>query len=293
VLAFASPHFLTISNILNILLQGSTLAILGSGVTITLVSGEIDLSIASVEALTGVILAVLVVQQRVWWPVATVFAIIAGGLAGSVNGLFTTRYGIPSFVATLAMLGIARGLAYVISNGVAVYGFPEGLLWIGQGKIGGIAFPIIMAVIVLFALHFVMSRTRFGLNAYAVGGSAEAARLGGVDVARVKMLVMALSGLMAALAGVVLAARLGAGSGNVAESDLLDAIAAVVIGGTSLMGGVGSIAGTAMGVLLIASIRNGLVLLGVSAFWQLVAIGTLILGAVFIDHLTKRLRAGG
>ena len=291
VLAIVSPNFLTSQNILNILLQSATLAIVAAGVTVTLIAAEIDLSIASVEALAGSVVAVLSVQYGLFWPLAVGLGLFTGIAIGFVNGFFTTRYKMPSFVTTLAMLGIARGLAFVITDGQAVYGMPRGFLWLGQGKIGPIAVPIILAAIVVVAVHIVLSRTRFGLNVYAVGGNAEAARLGGVNVANTKTIVMMLSSLMAALAGVILAARLAAGSGNVAEADLLDAIAAVVIGGTSLFGGVGGMLGTVIGVLLITSIRNGLVLLNIQAFWQLVAVGAVILIAVFLDHVAKGKRA--
>jgi ribose transport system permease protein len=291
VLSFASPYFLTVRNGLNILLEVSTLAILAGGVTVTLIAGEIDLSIASVEAFTGSVLAVGTVQHGVPWPVAIALGLLVGCAAGGVNAYFTTQYGMPSFVTTLAMLGIAQGLAYVVTNGEAVYGLPPQINALGQSSVGPIPTPIVIAVIVLAVVHVVLTRTAFGINVFAVGGNAEAARLAGIDVRRTKFIVLVLSSLLASIAGIVLAARLGAGSGNVAGNDLLDAIAAVVIGGTSLMGGSGSIPGTVVGVILISTIRNGLVLLNVSAFWQIVAIGALILAAVFVDHLAKRVRA--
>ena len=206
---------------------------------------------------------------------------------GTVNGWFTTRLGMPSFVATLAMLGIARGIALLITQGSPIYGLPDAIAWLGQGDIWIMPVPILLAALILAALHFALPRTRFGLNVYAVGGNPEAARLSGVDVAGVKMAVLVLSAVLASIGGLILAARLNAGSGTVGADLLLDAIAAVVIGGTSLLGGVGRITGTVLGVLLIASIRNGLVLLNVSAFWQQVAIGALILLAVSVDYLAK------
>ena len=290
ILSLTTDNFLTTNNVLNILLQASHLWILAGGVTVTLIAAEIDLSIASIEALAGAVIAVVIVQAGMPWPLALLAGVAVGALAGVLNGFFTTRYAMPSFVTTLAMLGIARGLAFVITDGESVYGLPGGFVWIGQGKFGPVPVPIVEAALVLVALHVMLTRTKIGLNIYAVGGNPEAARLAGINVARTKMFVLILSGFTAALAGVVLAARLGTGSGQVGEADLLDAIAAVVIGGTSLFGGVGRISGTAMGVILIVSIRNGLVLLGVGAFWQPVAIGSLILAAVFLDHVTKKRR---
>jgi ribose/xylose/arabinose/galactoside ABC-type transport system permease subunit len=206
---------------------------------------------------------------------------------GWLNAWFTTSLGVPSFVATLAMLGIARGAALLVTNGKSIYGLPPDFDVIGQGRIGPLPVPVLIAGVVLLLLHVLLTRTKFGLNVYAVGGNAEAARLTGVDLPATKRTVLILSAVMASLAGLVVAARLDAGSGTVGEELLLDAIAAVVIGGTSLLGGVGRISGTIVGVVLIASIRNGLVLLNVSAFWQQVAIGGLILLAVSIDHLAK------
>jgi ribose/xylose/arabinose/galactoside ABC-type transport system permease subunit len=266
-LTIASPYFLTFDNAVNVLLNAAPLALIAGGMTLTLIAAEIDLSVGSVVALVG--------------------AIGAGAVVGVVNGWFTTRLGMPSFVATLAMLGIARGVALLITQGKPIYGLPDTIAWLGQGELWIVPVPIVLAALILAALHFALSRTRFGLNVYAVGGNPEAARLSGVDVPGVKMAVLVLSAVLASVGGLILAARLNAGSGTVGADLLLDAIAAVVIGGTSLLGGVGRITGTVLGVLLIASIRNGLVLLNVSAFWQQVAIGGLILLAVSVDYLAK------
>jgi ribose/xylose/arabinose/galactoside ABC-type transport system permease subunit len=291
-LSFASPYFLTVDNVSNIFLQASALGLIAGGMTIALIAAEIDLSVGSVVALIGSLVALLIVRYGVPWPLAVVIVLIIGAGIGWINGWFTTGLGMPSFVATLAMLGIARGAALLLTNGQAIYGLPDGFNVIGQGYIGLIPVPVIIAAIVLATLHFALLRTKFGLNVYAVGGNVEAARLAGVDVRATKSRVLVLSAFMASLAGLIVAARLDAGSGTVGEELLLDAIAAVVIGGTSLLGGIGRISGTVLGVILIASIRNGLVLLNVSAFWQQVAIGALILLAVSFDHLAKgRVRA--
>jgi ribose/xylose/arabinose/galactoside ABC-type transport system permease subunit len=255
--------------------------------TIALIAAEIDLSVGSVVALIGSLVALLMVNYGLPWPLAVVIVLVVGAGIGGINAWFTTALGMPSFVATLAMLGIARGAALLLTNGQAIYGLPEGFNVIGQGYVWLVPVPVIIAVMVLAVLHFVLQRTKFGLNVYAVGGNVEAARLAGVDVRRTKSQVLVLSALMASLAALIVAARLDAGSGTVGEELLLDAIAAVVIGGTSLLGGIGRISGTVLGVILIASIRNGLVLLNVSAFWQQVAIGALILLAVSFDHLAK------
>ena len=286
-LSIASPHFFTVENISNILLQSSPLVLIAGGMTFALIAAEIDLSVGSVVALTGSMVALLTVGHHLLWPFAVLVAMAAGIVVGLVNSWFTTRLGMPSFVATLAMLGIARGAALLLTNGQSIYGLPPGFDFIGQGKIGPVPFPVVIAGVVLTGMHFLLTRTRLGLNVYGVGGNAEAARLAGVDVRHTKVIVLVLSAVMASLAGFIVAARLDAGSGTVGEDLLLDSIAAVVIGGTSLLGGVGRISGTVLGVVLIASIRNGLVLLNVSAFWQQVAIGSIILLAVSLDHLAK------
>ena len=286
-LTIASPYFLTFDNAVNVLLNAAPLALIAGGMTLALIAAEIDLSVGSVVALVGSLAALLSVNFGVPWPLVLLGALAAGGGVGTVNGWFTTRLGMPSFVATLAMLGIARGVALLITQGSPIYGLPDAIAWLGQGDIWIVPVPILLAALILAALHFALTRTRFGLNVYAVGGNPEAARLSGVDVAGVKMAVLVLSAVLASIGGLILAARLNAGSGTVGADLLLDAIAAVVIGGTSLLGGVGRITGTVLGVLLIASIRNGLVLLNVSAFWQQVAIGGLILLAVSVDYLAK------
>ena len=287
-LALASPYFLTQANITNILLNAAPLAFIAAGVTLTLIAAEIDLAVGSIVALTGSFVAVLMKNHGVPWPLAVAGGLALGVAIGVLSGWFVTRVGIPSFVATLAMLGIARGVALILTGGQAISGLPTGFGWLGTGRIASVPFPVLLAALVFVLLHLVATRTKFGLNIYAVGGNVEAARLAGVMVLRVKMGVLILSGFLSAIAGVILAARLNAGSGVVGEDLLLDSVAAVVIGGASLLGGVGTITGTAIGTLLIASIRNGLVLLSVTAFWQKVTIGLLILLAVSIDHFGKR-----
>jgi ribose/xylose/arabinose/galactoside ABC-type transport system permease subunit len=287
VMSVLSPYFLTSSNFLNILVNASTLMILAAGATVTLIAGEIDLSIAAMEAFIGSAFAVLVVQQGLPWPLAAAIVLAGAAGIGVINGVFVTRVKMPSFVTTLAMLSILQGFALVMTKGSAVYGLPNGFTVLGQGTIAGINTPIVIAVVVTVIIFAMLRWTRFGLDVYAVGGNANAARLAGVAVERVKQKVFILSSVTAGIAGLVLAARIEAGSGSVAQTDLLNAIAAVAIGGTSLFGGVGSLTGTVLGVVLIGSISNGLVLLNVSEFWEEVAIGVVILSAVFLDHIAK------
>jgi ribose/xylose/arabinose/galactoside ABC-type transport system permease subunit len=290
-LTIASRHFLTTDNILNILLQSSNIGIIACGMTMVIIAAEIDLSVGSVEALSGSVAAVLMVNYNMPTIVAIVAALGAGVLTGAVVGFFTSRIRIPSFITSLSMLGIARGIALILAGDRAVYGLPDLFKFIGQGKVWIIPFPIILALIIFVITWVVLKFTRFGMNIYALGSNEEAARLSGIDPAKIRMAVLILSGLCAAIAGLIVASRLNSGNGTIGVNDNLDAIAAVVIGGTSLMGGVGTITGTLIGVLLVSSIHNGLNLLAVSADWQYIAIGALILLATLIDYLTKARRS--
>lgn len=292
VLGAIAPDFATVSNVLNILLAASPLTILACGLTVALIAGEIDLSVGSVEALTGSVAAILMVTYGVPWPLAVCGGIAVGAAAGFVNGIFATKFAVPSFVASLAMLSIASGAANLLTNGTSVFGLGEQFGFIGTGKIAGVPVPVIIASAVAVVLAVVLRRTTFGLDVYAVGGNAEAARLSGVNIAKIKVRVLVLSGALAGIAGLIIAARLDSGSGTVGTQDLMAAIAAVVIGGTSLNGGVGSIGGSVIGALLIATIQNGLVLMDITAFWQQVAIGSLILIAALLERISK-LTTGG
>jgi len=217
-------------------------------------------------------------------------AVLAGTLCGLVSGFFVAYFRFHSFVSTLAMMGIARGFALIYTHGASIYGLPDSFRFIGQGAIGPIPVPVLIAAVVLLLAHLLLTQVRLGNHIYAVGGNIEAARLAGINVGRVKLIVLSLSGFCSGLAGVIMASRLNSGQGTIGETDLLDAIASVIIGGTSLMGGVGTIPGTILGVLVISVIRNGLNLLGVSSFWQMVAIGTIIICAVMIEDIRRRLQ---
>jgi ribose transport system permease protein len=219
-----------------------------------------------------------------------IIALIAGTLCGLISGFFVAYFRFHSFVSTLAMMGISRGFALIYTHGASIYGLPDGFRFIGQGAIGPIPVPVLVAAVVLLLAHFLLTQFRLGTHIYAVGGNIEAARLAGIDVGRVKLIVLAMSGFCSGLAGIIMASRLNSGQGTIGETDLLDAIASVIIGGTSLMGGVGTIPGTILGVLVISVIRNGLNLLGVSSFWQMVAIGVIIICAVLVDEIRRRLQ---
>jgi ribose transport system permease protein len=277
VLTLTSPFFLTTTNLNNLLLAASVLGILAIGTTVVIITEEIDLSIGAVEGLATVAAGLVIVTFHGPTIVGIGVAFAVGILVGVVNGWVTTRLNVPSFIVTLSTLGICTGLALQATNGQSIYGFPDDFLQIGVGTIAGIHMPVLIVLGLLIAIHFTLTYTPLGVRVYSVGGNKRAASLVGINVVRVKMFAFCLSAGAAALAGVVQAARLNSANGNFGSSYLLDAIAAVVIGGTSLTGGVGSVVGTALGVLVVATIHNGLTLWNVSPFMQTVVVGTIIL----------------
>lgn len=284
-LALATPSgtFLSGRNLVFVLLQISVNTILASGMTMVILSKGIDLSVGSVVALSGVVGADLVAQG---WPVplAAAIAIGLGALVGLVNGASIVYLRVAPFIATLAMMTAARGLAYLYTDGVSVGNLPESFTVWGNGRIGPVPIPVVVAAVVVGGTAILLGRTVFGRRLFALGGNEEAARLAGVRVGRAKILIYTLMGALAALGGILLAARLGAGDPKAGQLFELTAIAAVVVGGTSLAGGRGGVWGTVLGALIIGVLDNGLVLMDVSAFWQMVVKGLVILGAVALDR---------
>jgi ribose transport system permease protein len=288
-LFIATPDFLTTRNLLNIGIQVSTVAVLAFGVTFVIVAGGIDLSVGSVAALSAMVSAWFFATAGLPGWLALVGGLVAGLATGVVNGLASAYGKLPSFIATLAMLSVARGLTLVISDGKPVATSPQ-VSFLGS-DIGPVPVPIIVLVIAAVVASFILNRTVIGRSMYAVGGNAEAARLSGLPVKRIVVVVFALSGLFAALAGLLLAGRLDSAQPQAASGYELDAIASVVIGGASLAGGVGRISGTFIGALVLVVIRNGLNLLDVSSFWQQVVIGLVIAVAVGFDVLRRKTRS--
>ncbi|MGW1597806.1 ABC transporter permease/substrate-binding protein [Streptomyces sp. NPDC002343] len=288
-LSALSGDFMTTDNLLNIGVQAAVTAILAFGVTFVIVSAGIDLSVGSVAALSATMLGWSATSHGVPVALAVVLAVATGVVAGLVNG-FLIAYGkLPPFIATLAMLSVGRGLALVISQGSPI-AFPGSVSHLGDTLGGWLPVPVLVMVVMGLIAAVVLGRTYIGRSMYAIGGNEEAARLSGLRVKRQKLAIYALSGLFAAVAGVVLAARLSSAQPQAADGYELDAIAAVVIGGASLAGGTGKASGTLIGALILAVLRNGLNLLSVSAFWQQVVIGVVIALAVLLD--TVRRKAG-
>jgi ribose transport system permease protein len=283
--------FLTTINILNLIVQASVVGMLAIGNTIVIITEEIDLSIGAVEGLGAVIAAVIAIRAEQPWELAIVAAVAVGALVGLANGILTTVVQIPSFIATLGMLGVVSGISLKATGGESIYGFPSNYQWLGQGRLLGIPASILFPALLLIVLQFILMYTRLGTYFYAVGGNKRAAVFVGINVRRVKVLAMVISGAAAGFAGVLVSSRLNATNPSLGTLDLLDAIAAIVIGGVALTGGIGSVTGTAVGVLLIVTIRNGLTLLNVSPFWKTRIVGAVIIGAAAIDRLGGRLRS--
>lgn len=286
-LGFSSEYFMTWRNWMDILRQTSINGILAVGMTYVILTRGIDLSVGSILAFSGLCSAMVAVQG--YGLLAALSAgMFAGAVMGALNGFMVANLSIPPFVATLGMLSVGRGLTFILNDGSPVTDLPEAYLALGTGKLGPIGMPIVIFAIVALFFWLVLKYTTYGRYVYAVGGNEKSARTSGIGVRKVTFSVYAISGLLAGLAGIVLSARTTSALPQAGVSYELDAIAAVVIGGTSLSGGTGSIVGTLFGALLIGVINNGLNLLGVSSYYQQVAKGLIIVFAVLIDVWRKR-----
>jgi len=281
-----TPHFLTVSNLLNVAQQTTIVAIIAVGMTFVIITAGIDLSVGSMLAFSGVVMATLLVRG-VPLPVALLVAIATGMIGGALNGLLITIGRLPPFIATLGMMSIARGAALVFTEGRPVSGFSDGFRRIAVGEILGIPAPIIIMLVIYAVAHFVLTRTKLGRYTYAIGGNEEAAILSGVNVRLYKTLVYGLCGALSGLAAIILTARLNSAQPIAGMMYELDAIAATVIGGTSLTGGEGTVIGTLIGALIIGVLRNGLNLLDISSFVQQIVIGAVIVIAVLLDMALK------
>lgn len=291
-LAIISENFLSTRNILNVLRQTSINGILAIGMTFVILTRGIDLSVGSVVAFAGLVAGSLATTAATGMvgngPYPALLAIAAGlavGMAcGAVSGVIVARFNVPAFVATLGMLSAARGMALIYSGGRPIPSLTDEFRWIGTGSIWGIPVPIFLLLGTFAVAHFVLTQTRFGRQVYAVGGNPHAAKVSGLPVRRIRFAVYIIAGALAGLAGMILAARTGSALPQAGIAYELDAIAAVVIGGTSLAGGVGRVTGTLIGALLIGVMNNGLDLMGVESYYQQVIKGILIVIAVMLDQ---------
>jgi ribose transport system permease protein len=297
-LALTTNNFLTVDNSLNVLRQICANLCLSIGMTIIILSGGIDLSVGAMLAFSGAVAAgllkhgITIPGTDVFIEITTSGAILAGLLVGTAlgwfNGFVITRFKLPPFVATLGMLSIARGLTMLWTGGFPITSLGSHFDFMGSGHVFGIPMPVLISAVLVAVFILLMKRTRFGRNVYAVGGNERAATLSGLNVNRIKLLVYMVGGGLSGVAGLLVTARLDSATPNAGLGYELDSIAAVVIGGTSLNGGRGTIMGTVLGCLIIGVLNNGLVLLEVSPFWQQVIKGLVILIAVAVDKMGEK-----
>jgi ribose transport system permease protein len=279
------PAFLTGANLMTIGLQASVNALLAIGQTLVIISGGIDLSVGTVMSLSMVVMAISTMSLGVPMPLSMIVAIALGGLGGLVNG-FLIAYGrIPAFIVTLGMLGIAQGTALKLSGGYSMYGFPDWFDFIANGDLLGIPFPIWIVASIALVSHYVFTQRPMGRYAYAMGASEESLRRTGVDVRRLKVKIYVFCGLMVGCAAIVLSSRIDSAHPGIGLGFELDAIAASVIGGASLMGGRGSVTGAISGSLVMATIRFSLNLFGMEPFLQQIVVGVVLIGAVYLDTI--------
>jgi ribose transport system permease protein len=283
----ATPYFATAANLANVAEQSAIVGVIAVGMTCVILTGGIDLSVGSLVALAGVVIGVAL-QRGAPASIAVLLGVLASGVAGAANGLMITRGPLPPFIATLGMMSVARGAALMLSDGRPISGFPEGLRALATGRLLGVPGPVLLMLSLYLLAYVGLTRTVAGRYLYAIGGNEEATALAGVNVRLWKMVVYAISGVSAGICALLLVARLNSAQPIAGIGYELDAIAAVVIGGTSLLGGSGSVIGTLIGALIMSVLRNGLNLLGVSSYLQQVAIGLVIIAAVLIDMALRR-----
>jgi ribose transport system permease protein len=283
--------FLTTNNIMNVLRQVATNLIIACGMTMVIILGGIDLSVGSIVGLSGCVTAMLIAYND--WPIAAAVCagIFMGVLSGAFNGFVISKTTIPPFIVTLAMMNIARGACYVYTNAQPIRIMSDEFNFIGSGYIADvIPVPVVYLIIIVAVSSFIMNRTRLGRHIYAVGGNSTAAKFSGIKNGRVLFFAFLFSGVMSAISGIVLASRMFSGQPTAGQAFEMDAIAAVVLGGTSMAGGVGKIGGTVIGALIIGVLNNGLNLLNINSFWQFIVKGVVILIAVYVDFLKKQSR---
>ena len=284
IVSIATDKFLTTNNIISVLRQISINTYIALGMTLVIILGHIDLSVGSIVAMSGTLTVGLTVNQGMPLIVAIIIGLAVGTLAGFISGFIVSHFKVPAFIITMAMMNIASGIAYVYTGGQSTRITDKMFIAIGTGYLFNvIPLPVVYMVILIAIFSFLLSKTKFGTYVYAIGGNREAARLSGVPIKKIEIIVFTLSGALAAFAGLVLCSRMYSGQPSVGSGYDLDAIAACVLGGTSMTGGKGRISGTVFGAMVIGIISNGLNLIGVSSYWQLIIKGLIIACAVLLD----------
>lgn len=292
-LSLLTPSFLTKENIFNILRQVTTNANLAFAMTLIIIICGIDLSTGSILAVSGTLTAGLIALNGMPVYLAVLMGLLVGTGLGLFNGVVIARTGIPPFIVTLAMMQIARGAAFVYTGGMPVRTLDPDFNIIGSGYLGPIPVPVIYTAIVFIGMVLLLDKTQFGRHVYAVGGNRDAARFSGINIKKIEIVSYTLMGFLSAMSGIVLCARMYSGQPTVGQGFEMDAIAAAILGGTSFSGGTGTMGGTLIGVFVIGVLNNGLNLLNVSSFWQLIIKGVVILLAVYVDMLKKKKKGRG
>jgi len=287
VFSLINPSFITLNNILNIIVQSSIIAIIGVGQTLVILTGGIDLSVGSIVAFVGIATG-LMLKAGMPLAYALIIAILIGMVLGMLNGIVVSYGRVPSFIATLGMMGVARGGALALNSGKPVAGLQAGFEKIATTSIGTIPIFVFYCVAIYATIYVLLEHTKFGRHVYAIGGNTVAARLSGVRVKRVEALVYVIAGIFAAMGAIMLTARLNYATPIAGSGYELDTIAAVVIGGTSLSGGQGKIIGTLVGALMLGMLKNGLTICNVAAYYQQIIIGVVIIMAVFADRMKEK-----
>ena len=287
-LSIASPYFLTTGNLSNILVQASVIALLAGGQTFVILTGGVDLAVGALTALCGAVAGHMMIKLGMPVAPALLAAVAIGAAVGLFNGYLVAFVGIPSFIVTLGGLTLWRGLAFEATGGFDNAGMPAPLPFIGYGELFGVPMPIVISALYFIVMAFVLSSTKLGRYVYAMGSNEMGARQVGIHIKGYKLAVYVVSGLSCALGAIVLMARMDSSSGKMAQMFELDAIAAVILGGTSLFGGRGSIWGSLLGAILITMVRNGMNLLEISQFKQMMAIGAVVIVAVWIDVVRRQ-----
>jgi ribose transport system permease protein len=280
--------FLRVSNLFNVARQVSIMGIVAVGMTFVMITGGIDLSVGSIIAVTGVLGAKLMVNYCFHPVTAVLCTLLCGTLLGLVNGVIVVKFDIPPLIATLGMMTIARGIAFIMTGGLPIYNIPEGFQFIGQGYVWMIPVPVIIMILVFLFGGIFLNRTFPGRYLYSIGGNEEAARLSGVDVVFYKMFVYALLGFMTSLAGVILLSRINSGQPTAGTGFELDVVTAVVLGGVSISGGAGKLGGVLAGLLIIGVLSNGLIIMNIGEYYQSIIKGLVLLSAVGFDRASKR-----
>ncbi|WP_027626793.1 ABC transporter permease subunit [Clostridium lundense] len=287
VISIITPRFLNITNIMNVLTQVSVNAILAIGMSFVILTGGIDLSVGSTLAISGAVAATLI-KTNGSMVTALIAALVIGALIGLLNGIIVSKGKIQAFIVTLATMTIFRGATLVYTNGTPVSALPDSFMMIGNKKIASVLpMPAIITLVVLLIAWYVLNETRYGRYVYALGGNEDSARLSGINTDKIKTMVYIICGVAAALSGVIVTSRVGSASPNAGTGFELDAIAAVVLGGTSLSGGEGTVVGTIIGAMIIGVLNNGLNLMNVSPYYQLIVKGLVILLAILLDKKNK------